>query len=607
MSRLESLKSSKNLSDVAKILGFSPSSLAYILYKIKPDQKYKTFDIPKKNGGTRTINSPIDELSLLQLRLSELLYSCFHEIKGQYPRFWNSSHGFYPGRTIVSNAEMHRRRKFVFNVDIEDFFGTINFGRVRGFFIKDRAFSLDPPVATVIAQIACHENALPQGSPCSPVISNLVGNILDMRLLALARDARCTYTRYADDLTFSTNLNKFPIEIAENIEETSKNRFSQNWAVETIDNFLAKTLGFRVFGGSLEGGTWIVGEKLKEEIERAGFRLNHAKTRMSLKCSRQTVTGLVVNKKANINQDYYRHVRAMCNELFQRGNYYRSVIDTENEPELLDNLNPLEGMLSHINFVKARKDRPAKTNKRAREAGEFVVPKAPVELYRKFLFFKHFVVPKSPLIVTEGISDITYIRCAIRSLAADYPTLVEEEDGKAEIAINFLNPTGNSRDILKLGHGAGGQASLISNYTNNLKKYGFKQLAHPVIILCDNDAGPKTVFKNAKSKCDQDIALTTTNNFYYLGDNLYLIKVPEGSSRHRDMEDLFPIEWLEMKHEGKPFDRKKDHGDETAFGKVVFAEKIVRPNADKIDFSEFKSLLDRLSACIQHYKTLPKP
>ncbi|HET8700960.1 MAG TPA: reverse transcriptase domain-containing protein [Nitrococcus sp.] len=84
------------------------------------------------------------------------------------------------------------------------------------FEVPDRIFSLDPAVATVIAQIACHENALPQGSPCSPVISNFIGNILDLRLLALARDAHCTYTRYADDLTFSTNEKLFPGEIAIN-------------------------------------------------------------------------------------------------------------------------------------------------------------------------------------------------------------------------------------------------------------------------------------------------------------------------------------------------------------------------------------------------------
>jgi len=198
------------------------------------------------------------------------------ERKLENERFWFASHGFHQGRTIVSNAEVHKRRRFVFNLDLADFFGTINFGRVRGFFIHDTMFSLEPKVATIIAQIACHDNALPQGSPCSPVISNLIGNILDSRLLALARDAHCTYTRYADDLTFSTNEKLFPTEIAVNVH----------------------------------GADWEVGTLLRKTIEKTGFFINPVKTRMSLRQSRQTVTGLVVNAKANINQDYHRGARA---------------------------------------------------------------------------------------------------------------------------------------------------------------------------------------------------------------------------------------------------------------------------------------------------------
>lgn len=80
--------------------------------------------------------------------------------------------------------------------------------------MRDRNFQLNQSVATVVAQIACHENQLPQGSPCSPVISNLIGNLLDMRLVKLAKRERCTFSRYVDDITFSTNQVGFPPEIA---------------------------------------------------------------------------------------------------------------------------------------------------------------------------------------------------------------------------------------------------------------------------------------------------------------------------------------------------------------------------------------------------------
>ena len=374
LSSLEKLRQAENLTALAKLLGFTPKGVSYVLYKMDAAKKYRSFEIPKKSGGFRIIHAPEAQLALLQSRLAELLYECVHERKKDHRRFWFASHGFHQGRTIVSNAEVHKRRRFVFNLDLEDFFGTINFGRVRGFFINDSMFALKPKVATIIAQISCHDNALPQGSPCSPVISNLIGNILDSRLLALARNARCTYTRYADDLTFSTNEKLFPTKIAVNVHDAD----------------------------------WEVGAKLKTTIEKTGFFINPTKTRMSLRRSRQTVTGLVVNDKANINQDYYRAARAMCNAVFQTGYYFRPGDDPA---DVTDNLNPLEGTLSHIYFVKARRDRKPNVNRLAKSAGEFNPPRAPEELYRKFLFYKYFAVPKAPFIVTEGVSDITYLQC----------------------------------------------------------------------------------------------------------------------------------------------------------------------------------------------------
>ena len=82
------------------------------------------------------------------------------------------------------------------NIDLQDFFPTFNFGRVRGFFIKDQDFAVPEKVATVIAQIACHEGSLPQGSPCSPLITDMIAHILDVRLVQLAKANRLTYSRY---------------------------------------------------------------------------------------------------------------------------------------------------------------------------------------------------------------------------------------------------------------------------------------------------------------------------------------------------------------------------------------------------------------------------
>ena len=82
---------------------------------------------------------------------------------------------------------MHRNKKYILNIDLKNFFDSFNFGRVRGFFIKDRDFAVSPEIATVIAQIACYQGKLPQGAPSSPIITNLITRILDYRIVKIAK------------------------------------------------------------------------------------------------------------------------------------------------------------------------------------------------------------------------------------------------------------------------------------------------------------------------------------------------------------------------------------------------------------------------------------
>jgi RNA-directed DNA polymerase len=214
MSQLLFLRGASSLRHLATLLQFQPKALAYILYKKPPPTRYSSFTMAKRDGSVRKINAPSPELRLLQHNLSDLLQNCVEEINAGKKWKDQLAHGFKRDRSIITNAVKHRKRRYVFNIDLHDFFGTINFGRVRGFFIKDSNFMLHPKVATILAQIACCENSLPQGSPCSPVISNLIGHVLDIHLCKLAANKGCTYSRYADDITFSTNKPDFPASIA---------------------------------------------------------------------------------------------------------------------------------------------------------------------------------------------------------------------------------------------------------------------------------------------------------------------------------------------------------------------------------------------------------
>ena len=565
MTNLEKLRAAQTLRDVARIIGVKPSTVSFLLYKLPPVEKYHSFEISKRNGGTRLINAPERRLKMLQRRLANVLYQCIAEIENSASSYRPLAHGFARSCSIFTNASVHRRRRYVLNLDLQDFFPSLNFGRVRGFFIKDKHFELDEKVATVIAQIACHNNELPQGSPCSPVISNLLGRFLDVRLVRFAKKNKCTYSRYADDITFSTNRKNFPTALAiPNPEKTPH---------------------------------WQLGAPLIKEINRAGFEINTNKTRLQFRGSRQVATGLIVNEKVNIRSEYYRTARAMCHSLFSTGSYYIS------DPEIpVEALNKIEGILNHINYIKDLSD-PRKEQKKKN------VPIAARKLYKKFLFYKHFVALEKPLIVPEGETDVIYLRSAMMKLTGYQPRLGKFVDDKFSSAVRFMKYSLTIRTVLRLSSGTGNFSGLIKDYEANLKLFKFKPISHPVIILIDNDDGAKDIFKDVKNINGKSISYETTCPFYHLHENLYLVKTPEiGKNSKSYIEQLFDQELRETLIDGKKFDPSNDLDTNTKYGKVIFAKKVVRPNVDQIDFSKFRGLLDRIVAVLDDYeKRKPQP
>jgi hypothetical protein len=124
-----------------------------------------------------------------------------------------------------------------------------------------------------------------------------------------------------------------------------------------------------------------------------------------------------------------------------------------------------------------------------------------------------------------------------------------------------------------------------------------------VIVVIDNDDGARDVFAAAKANGGPTISHASTEPFYHLGRNLYLVKAPErGTDSKSCIEDLFDAAPRNTVVDGKTFDPNKEHEAEGKYGKLIFAEKVVRPNADVIDFSGFAALLDRIVAVLDHYK-----
>jgi RNA-directed DNA polymerase len=560
MSQLTALKSAKGLHDLAKILGFRASGLSYVLYIQGDEAKYRTFTIPKRRGGLRAISAPNEALSLLQKRLADLLQHCVDELKEANRHKDQCTHGFVPGRSIVTNGRMHRSRRFVFNIDLENFFGSINFGRVRGFFIKDERFQLDAKVATLIAQIACFKDCLPQGSPCSPVISNLIGHVLDVHLVRLAKENGCTYTRYADDISFSTNQKAFPESIA-----------TQDPASSHV---------------------WQAGSRLSRIIERSGFSISATKTRMQYRDSRQEVTGLVVNRKTNVPKEYRHTVRAMVHRLFTTGAF----IGPDGS---LGTTAQLRGMLGFIYRID-------KTNHEF--AGLSDGDAFPREsAYKRFLMYSEFYAAPKPVLVCEGKTDYVYMLHAIHCLEHAFPSLITKENGKTSLAIRLFKSTGNSTGgILGLTGGVTHLAKFIRAYQSNAKSFKAPGLAQPVIILVDNDDGMKAISGAMKSILKKAYPAFPPP-YYFLGSNLYVVPTPlsDGATKTA-IESFFDKATKETKIDGKSFDPECKEDTGSHYGKTVFAHKVVRSNADKIDFSGFAPLLKILEQVIHdHAKKAP--
>lgn len=266
---MSQLKSSR---DVAELLEIPEGQLLYLLYRKPIIQKYRTFEIPKKTGGVRLINSPIGGVNILLSKLQEILQALY-KVKP-------CVHGFVNKKSIISNSLNHVKKKYVLNIDIEDFYGAINFGRIRGMFMA-KPFNVGEAAATVLAQLCTLNQSLPQGAPTSPVLSNLIAINLDNRLMNVAKRYGLHYTRYADDITFSTSKTNFPRSIA-------------YWE-----------------GNNPITSPTMIGSLLSDEVEASGFKINKKKSRLQIPSMRQDVTGLTVNEFLNVKRSYIRKTRAM--------------------------------------------------------------------------------------------------------------------------------------------------------------------------------------------------------------------------------------------------------------------------------------------------------
>lgn len=249
-----------SVSHFARKLGVTTRQLVWLSWN--HDHLYRRFTRPKPSGGERVIHAPFDKLKTVQGWIHRRILA-----KANVHR---SATGFRRGVSIVDNARRHTGKSIVVRIDLKDFFPTITHRQARQAF---QHLGYPFAVANLMANLCTFGGVLPQGAATSPALANLVCHTLDERLYRLSLAWRCRYTRYADDLVFSSRNEQFPALIP----------------------------------------------FIKSVIAEEGFVVNEDKVRVMRRGNRQQVTGLVVNEKPNLSRQHRRQLRAMAHRFATRG------------------------------------------------------------------------------------------------------------------------------------------------------------------------------------------------------------------------------------------------------------------------------------------------
>ena len=249
--------------ELAEFLQIDYNTLRYLVYHrdVVTFDNYYRFDIPKKSGKTRHIAAPKTQLKTAQKQILEEIL--------QKVEVSDLSHGFIKSRSVLTSAKAHNTSPdLLINIDLENFFPTITFERVRGVY---QSFGYSGYIASLLAMICTYcermpleikgeikyiktsDRILPQGSPASPMITNVICKTLDKRINGLCKKLGITYTRYADDMSFSY--------------------------IGNTDNF--------------DVGSFL--NSINKIIEAEGFHMKKEKTHILRKNNRQYITGIVIN------------------------------------------------------------------------------------------------------------------------------------------------------------------------------------------------------------------------------------------------------------------------------------------------------------------------
>jgi RNA-directed DNA polymerase len=285
------------MSILTRISSESGIPLAFLsLVARTTDHRYKLYTLPKVSGGHRLIQHPAREMKFLQRWV-------ISQIFGHAP-VHPAATAYRQGTSVRNNAALHAHGRFFLKLDFEDFFPSIRVTDVKSLLTKVSSIlpvSLTEEDIDVVAKIVTRHGQLPIGAPSSPVISNAVMYRFDDAMSRLAEQFTCVYSRYADDIVFSTNL---PYVLESVLKE--------------------------------------VREYVSVQLSPA-LRVNEAKVVFNSKKRRVRITGLVIDCSNNISvgRDDKRKIKALIHQF-----------KTENLD--VQNTSYLKGYLGYLNSVEPK-------------------------------------------------------------------------------------------------------------------------------------------------------------------------------------------------------------------------------------------------------------
>lgn len=299
-------------------MGVDPKVLRAFAYQRSANLNYKQRPFQKRDGSYRTLAIPHSTLKQIQAKIAQQLATLYRPSSRAF--------AYIQGRDIRGNAATHLRHRLIFTIDLVDFFDQINFGRVRGRLMA-KPYNLSDAVATTIARLTVLDDKLPFGAPSSPIISNMICSALDAELASLGRETGSFYTRYADDIVFSTQKGRFAHQIATLAE------------MEGIQKVLP-------------------GTELEAIIQRHGFQINASKTRLKTRHDSQIICGVQVNEKLNVRRALRREIRALLHawQKFGTEKVQKFWVEKYGNPAERDFEASLRGKIEFMRYIRGEND-----------------------------------------------------------------------------------------------------------------------------------------------------------------------------------------------------------------------------------------------------------